>query len=187
MKYIIKQIGEDFIFDELDAARRQFIESLNQAMEKAAIVFDKSPENPLDFYIAYDFQQKNGDYVVYGFNLREELVRYFKLDANPFHNSPLLLAIGQELKVLAEEIEQRYDADPEQAMAALQAEARQRQSQHDAEFAENVNRSYRDVLRQAKAKDEAELAQRGNNIDLPGERPHLDRMLWSALLLKGKK
>ncbi len=174
MKYIIKQIGDDFIFEELEAARLQFIESLNYSMESAKFVFDKNPKEPLDFYIAYDFQQKNGEPVVYGFNLRDELLKYFKLDANKYHNSKWLLTIGQHLNALAEELAERYDPEPPKTIAEEQAK-------QEAEYAKSVNRSYREILREAKAKDEADRQAGG---DSHFERK--DRHLWQTLMLKGR-
>lgn len=174
MKYIIKQIGDDFIFEELEAARRQFIESLNYSMESAKFVFDKNAKDPLDFYIAYDFQQKDGEPVVYGFNLRDELLKAFKLDTDKYHNSKLLLSIGQHLKSLADELAERYDPEPPKTIAEEIGK------QQDA-YAKSVNRSYRDVLREAKAKDAAERQTAGNSD--PGRQ---DRHLWQTLMLKGR-
>ncbi len=178
MKYIIKQIGDDFILDELESARKQFIESLNYAMESAQIIFDKNAKEPLDFYIAYDFQQKNGEPVVYGFNLRDELIKYFKLDSNKYHDSKLLLAISQNLKTLADELAERYDPEPPKTIA----EEKDKQA---AEYAKSVNRSYRDILREAKAKDEAERQQQ-TDIDTLVNSGRKDRYVWQTLLLKGK-
>lgn len=180
MKYIIKQIGEDFIFDELESARKQFIESLNYSMESAKIVFDKNAKDPLDFYIAYDFHQKSGEPVVYGFNLRDELLKAFKLDANKYHDSKLLLAIGQSLRVLADELLERYDAEPPKTIA----EEKDKQA---AEYAKSVNRSYREILKEAKAKDSAERQQRAAGFDaLPGDGGRQERYLWQTVLLKGR-
>lgn len=149
MKYIVKQIADDFIFEEMELARQQFVEALNYTMASATIFFDKDAANPLDFYIAYDFQQKHGDPVVYGFNLRDEIMRVFKLDDNKTHSSTLALAIGQQLKRLAEEIAERYDPEPTKTIAETQA-------QKEADYAKNINRSYRDVLREAMEKDQAD-------------------------------
>lgn len=178
MKYIIKQIGEDFIFEELDNARRQFIDSLNLALQSATLAFDKNGSDPLDFYLAYDFQQNNGEFVVHGFNLRDEIIKSFKLDANRLHHSDQLLSIGQQLRELADEIEQRYDADPAKTLA----EEQQQKERLQAEFAQNVNRSYRDILNEAKAKDEHERQHRGSGLGLP-EGQKLDRHLWQTILL----
>ncbi|TPQ28481.1 hypothetical protein [Methylomonas koyamae] len=174
MKYIIKQIGDDFIFDELEASRLQFIESLNYSMESAKLIFDKNPKEPLDFYIAYDFQQKSGEPVVYGFNLRDELLKYFKLDTDKYHNSKWLLTIGQNLKALADELAERYDPEPPKTIA-------KEKDKQEAEYAKSVNRSYRDVLREAKAKDEADR-QAGGNVNFERK----DRHLWQTLMLKGR-
>jgi hypothetical protein len=149
MKYIVKQIADDFIFEEMEQARKQFVEALNYTMESATIFFDKSSSNPLDFYIAYDFQQKHGDPVVYGFNLRDEMIRIFNLGDNKTHSSTLALAISQQLKNLAEEIVERYDPEPTKTIAETQ-------DKKDTQYANNINRSYRDVLREAKEKDQAE-------------------------------
>ncbi|OQW67129.1 MAG: hypothetical protein BVN35_20610 [Proteobacteria bacterium ST_bin11] len=153
MKYIVKQIADDFIFEEMEQARHQFVEALNYTMESATIFFDKNPTNPLDFFIAYDFQQKHGDPVVYGFNLRDEMVRIFNLDDNQTHSSTLALAISQQLKKLAEELEARYDPEPTKTIAETQ-------DKKDTQYATNVNRSYRDVLREAIEKDRADQLQK---------------------------
>ncbi|MGR8931229.1 MAG: hypothetical protein ACU836_11345 [Gammaproteobacteria bacterium] len=148
MKYIIKQLSDDFIFEEMEQVRRQFVEALNYTMESATVFFDKNAQDPLDFYIAYDFQQKHGEHVVYGFNLRDELFKNFKLDSNKYHSSKLLLAISQRLKNLAVEIEERYDAEPTKTLAAAK-------EKKDAEYAKSINRSYREVLKEAIEKDKA--------------------------------
>lgn len=147
MKYIIKQINDDFLADELEQIRTQFIEGLNYSMESAAIVFDKSAKNPLDFYMAFDFQQKNGELVVYGFNLRDEIIKNFQLDINQQHSSKLLLEISQHLKNLAVEMEVRYTEETPRTIAELK-------QQQETEYAEKINRSYRDVLKDAIAKDQ---------------------------------
>lgn len=149
MKYIVKQLSEDFIFEEMEQARQQFVEALNFTMENATIFFDKNANNPLDFYIAYDFQQKHGDPVVYGFNLRDELIRIFNLNDNKYHSSKSALALSQQLKKLAEEIAERYDPEPAKTIA-------ESEDKKDAEYAKNINRSYREVLREAIEKDKAE-------------------------------
>ncbi|MGY6274864.1 hypothetical protein [Methylomonas sp. MgM2] len=153
MKYIIKQLSDDFIFEEMEQVRKQFVEALNYTMESATVFFDENAENPLDFYIAYDFQQKHGEHVVYGFNLRDEIIKNFKLDNNRYHSSKSLLSIGRHLKNLAEEIEERYDPEPTKTLAA----AREKK---ETEFAKGINRSYREVLREAIEKDKAAA---GNN------------------------
>ncbi|AMK74895.1 MULTISPECIES: hypothetical protein [Methylomonas] len=149
MKYIVKQIADDFIFEEMELARKQFVEALNYTMESATIFFDRTSTNPLDFYIAYDFQQKHGDPVVYGFNLRDEMIRIFNLDDNKTHASKTALAISQQLKKLAEEIEERYDPEPTKTIAETQ-------DKKDTQYASGINRSYRDVLREAIEQDRAE-------------------------------
>ncbi|MCK9605695.1 MAG: hypothetical protein M0R33_04500 [Methylomonas sp.] len=149
MKYIVKQLSNDFIFEEMEQARMQFVEALNYTMESATIFFDKNATNPLDFYIGYDFQQKHGEHVVYGFNLRDELVRIFNLDNNKYHSSKAALLLSQQLKKLAEEIEERYDPEPTKTIAETK-------DKKDTEYAKSVNRSYRDVLREAIEQDKAE-------------------------------
>ena len=146
MKYIIKQLSDDFIFEEMEQVRKQFVEALNYTMESATVFFDKNARDPLDFYIAYDFQQKHGDQVVYGFNLRDEILRNFNLDTSKYHSSKRLLEISQHLKKLADEIERRYDTEPTKTLAAAK-------EKRDTEFAKSINRSYREVLREAIAKD----------------------------------
>lgn len=100
MKYIIRKLDADFIFDELERVRQQFVEALTYTMETANIVFDKKADNPLDIYIEYDFQQKDRDDVVYGFNLAEEIARNFALDVNKYHASEQLLTISKSLRQL---------------------------------------------------------------------------------------
>ncbi len=179
MKYIIKQINDDFIFDELETVRTQFIEALNYTMENATIYFDKNAKDPLDFYIAYDFQQKNGDYVVYGFNLRDEIIRHFKLDVNKYHSSKLLLSISHQLRNLADELKDRYDPEPTKTIA----EAKDKK---DTEYARSINRSYRDVLKEAMAKDEEERMKKSEtNSDLAGEE-RKDGYQNQTILLKSK-
>ena len=158
MKYIVKQLSDEFIFEEMELARTQFVEALNYTMASATIFFDKNASNPLDFYIAYDFLQKHGDPVVYGFNLRDEMIRIFNLADNKTHSSTLALAISQQLKKLAEELEQRYDAEPTKTIAETQ-------DNKDANYAKNINRSYRDILREAKAQDQAEQLKKAEAAD----------------------
>jgi len=148
MKYIIKQLSDDFIFEELEQIRMQFIEGLNSTMANAAIIFDKTAQDHLDFYIAYDFQQKHGEHAVYGFNLRDEIIRNFKLDNNKTHSSKTLISISQHLKKLAAELEERYDPEPTKTLAAAK-------EQKETEFAKSINRSYREVLKEAIEKDKA--------------------------------
>ena len=148
MKYVIRKLSEEFIFDELELVRKQFVDALTYTMESANISFDKKANDPLDIYIEYDFQQKHGKDVIYGFNLREEIVRSFALDGDKYHSSKQLLNIGKSLREVADEIDRRYDSEPAKTLA----EAKDKK---DAEYAKNVNRSYRDVLKDAIAKDEA--------------------------------
>lgn len=149
MKYIVKQLSDQFIFEEMEQVRKQFVEALNYTMESATIFFDKSATNPLDFYIAYDFQQKHGEHVVYGFNLRDELIRIFNLDERKYHSSKSALAVSRQLIKLAEELEARYDPEPTKTIAETQ-------DRNDTEYAKQINRSYREVLRDAIEKDKAE-------------------------------
>jgi len=174
MKYIIKQISDDFIFDEIEQARVQFVETLNYTMESATICFDSNAKDPLDFYIAYDFQQKHGEPVIYGFNLRDEFIRAFKLDNNKYHSSKWLLAISQRLKNLADEMVDRYDPEPTKTIA----EAKEKK---DAAYAKNINRSYRDVLKDALAQDEANRADPENVQDSP---PKNDGYQRQTILLR---
>jgi len=151
MKYIIRKLTADFIFDELEQVRKQFVEALTYTMESAHVYFDKKASDPLDIYIGYDFQQKHGEDVVYGFNLREEIASEFGLDVDKYHSSEQLLNIGRSLKKLADEIELRYDPEPTKTLAEIQ----QQKDEKEREYAKNINRSYRDVLKDALAEDEA--------------------------------
>lgn len=45
MKYIIKPINDDFIFEELDVIRKRFIEALNYTMESATVYFDTNAKD----------------------------------------------------------------------------------------------------------------------------------------------
>jgi hypothetical protein len=148
MKYVIKKLGEDFIQDELEQVRKQFVDALTYTMESANVFFDEKAKDPLDIYIKYDFQQKNGEEVVHGFNLREEIIRNFGLDVERYHLSQQLLIIAKSLRTLADEIDFRYDPDPDQTRAEIE-------DKNNTEFAENINRSYKEVLKDAIAKDEA--------------------------------
>lgn len=148
MKYIIKKFSEDYIVDELEQVRKQFVDALTYTMETANILFDTKAKDPLDIYIEYDFQQKHGEDVVYGFNLREEIARSFSLDVEEYHSSEQLLKIGKSLRQVADEIENRYDSEPSKTRAEIQ-------EKKEADFAQNVNRSYKQVLKDAIAQDEA--------------------------------
>ena len=147
MKYIIRKLNADFIFDELERVRKQFVDALTYTMESANIIFDKQAGDPLDIYIEYDFQQKEHDHVIYGFNLRDEIARNFKLDINKFHASEQLLAISQHLRQLADELDSRYKTGPVKSAAEIQ-------DQQETDYAKKVNRSYREVLKDALAMDE---------------------------------
>ena len=174
MKYIIRKLNADFIFDELEQVRKQFVDALTYTMESASIVFDKQASDPLDIYIEYDFQQKEHDDVVYGFNLRDEISRNFKLDVNKFHASEQLLNISQKLRQLADELDSRYKVGPIKSAAEIQ-------DQNNTDYAKKVNRSYREVLKDAIAKDEAlqkEQALESSKGFLDGEyqiNPHQDQ------------
>ena len=148
MKYIIRKLSTDFIVEELEQVRKQFVDALTYTMESANVLFDKKANDPLDIYIEYDFQQKHGEDVVYGFNLREEIGRSFALDVEKYHSSEQLLNISKSLRKLVDEIDSRYDSEPTKTLA----EAKDKK---DAEYAKNVNRSYRQILKDAIAKDEA--------------------------------
>ena len=152
MKYIIRKLNADFIFNELEQVRQQFVEALTYTMESANIVFDKKASNPLDIYIEYDFQQKDYEDVVYGFNLREEIARNFALDVNKYHASEQLLNISQNLRQLADELDSRYKKEPIKTVAEIKDE-------QEKEYATKVNRSYREVLKDAIAMDEARQKQ----------------------------
>lgn len=162
MKYIVRQLSEDIFAEELEQARQQFIEALNYALESATLFFDSQSGNPLDFYIAYDFQQKHGEPVVYGFNLRDELIRIFKLDENHSHSSKLALAISQQLIALAEELQTRYDSEPTKIIEETQ-------EKKDTDYAKSVNRSYREVLREAMEKDQAEQLNKAKQSQSNGD------------------
>ncbi len=151
MKYIIKKFNEDFILDELEHVRKQFVEALTYTMESANVLFDVKADHPLDIYIEYDFQQKNAKKVVYGFNLREEIAKRFSLDVNQMHSSKQLLKISKSLKELANDIENHYDPAPKKTLD----EVKRKQDAKEAEYAKKMNRSYREVLRDALAEDEA--------------------------------
>ena len=161
MKYTVRKLTEDYIFDELELVRKQFVDALTYTMETANILFDKKASDPLDIYIEYDFQQKHGKDVVYGFNLREEIIRSFMLDGEKTHSSEQLLNIGENLKKLANEIESRYDSEPAKTLA----DVKEKKDKAETEFAKNANRSYREMLKDAIAKDEA-LQKERSLIDL---------------------
>lgn len=148
MKYIIKKFSADYIIDELEQVRKQFVDALTYTMESAIISFDKKASDPLDIYIEYDFQQKQGEDVIYGFNLREEITRNFALDVDKYHSSEQLLNISKSLKELANEIDSRYDPEPTKTFAETK-------DKKDTDYAKNVNRSYREILKDAIAMDEA--------------------------------
>ena len=147
MKYIVRKLSADIFIDELEQFRTQFVNGLTYTMETANILFDKKASDPLDIYIEYDFQQQHGEDIVYGFNLREEIARNFALDVDKVHSSEQLLNIGKSLRVLADEIDSRYDSEPKKTLAKTQ-------DKKDTEYAKNVNRSYREILKDAIAMDE---------------------------------
>ena len=151
MKYIIRKLSEDFIFDELEQVRKQFVDSLTYTMESANIIFDTNAADPLDIYISYDFQQKHGEDVIYGFNFREEIARNFSLEKDSSHSSKQLLGISKSLRELADEIDLRYDPQPKKTLADI----KEKQDKKDTEYAKKINQSYREVLKEAKATDEA--------------------------------
>ena len=148
MKYIIKKFSADYIVDELEQVRKQFVDALTYTMESANVLFDEKANDPLDIYIEYDFQQKHGEDVVYGFNLREEIARNFELDVDEYHSSEQLLSISKSLRILADDIENQYDPEPTKTLAETK-------DKKDTEYAKKVNRSYREILKDAIAMDEA--------------------------------
>ncbi len=156
MKYSVKKLTEDFIFEEIERVRIQFVDGLSYTLESAKIAFDEKATDPLDIYIEYDFQQKEQEDAVYGFNLAEEIGNNFGLTGEMSHSSEQLLGIGKSLRELADEIDKRYDPEPSKTLADIQDKV----DKENTEFAENVNRSYRDVLKDAQAKDEALRQQR---------------------------
>jgi hypothetical protein len=156
MKYTVRKLTEDYILDELEQVRKQFVDALTYTMETANISFDNKASDPLDIYIEYDFQQKHGKDVVYGFNLREEIIRNFMLEGDKTHTSVQLLTIGKNLRELADEIETQYDSDPAKTLA----DTEEKDDQKKTEFATNINRSYSEMLKDAIAKDEALLKER---------------------------
>ncbi len=149
MKYIVKKLSEDFIFEEIERVRMQFVDGLNYTMESANVLFDEKASDPLDIYIEYDFQQQDEDNVKYGFNLAEEIAKSFGIDSTNHHSSEQLLTIGKSLRDLADEIEKRYDPEPNKTLADIE----EKKDKKATEFAENMNRSYRDILNDAKEKD----------------------------------
>jgi len=151
MKYVINKLSDDFIYDELEQARKQFVDALTYTLENAKINFDKVADDPLDIHINYDFQQKHGEEVIYGFNLREEIARSFSLDVDKHHSSKQLLGMSKSLRELADEIDSHYDPDPSKTLADAEAQ----QEKKETDYAKNVNRSYRQVLKDALAEDEA--------------------------------
>jgi len=151
VKYIVNKLTEDFIFEEIERVRIQFVDGLCYTLESANIAFDEKATDPLDIYIEYDFQQEEQEDVVYGFNLAEEIGKRFGLTGERSHSSEQLLGIGKSLRDLADEIDKRYDPEPNKTLADIQDQA----DKKNTEFAENVNRSYRDILKDAQAEDEA--------------------------------
>jgi len=151
MKYVIKKLSANFIFDELEQARKQFVDAISYTLDNAHIVFDKTAEDPLDINIEYDFQEKHGESVIYGFNLREEIAKNFALDVDKQHSSKQLLTISKSLRELADEIDKHYDSDPKKTLADVQ----EKKDQKATEYAKNINRSYSQVLKDARAEDES--------------------------------
>jgi hypothetical protein len=100
MKYIVRKLSDDFIFDELEQVRKNFVSSLSYTLESAEVFFNKDAADPLDIFIRYDFEEKK---VIHGFNLSEEIARNFQLDVNEYHASESLLVISEKLKALAQE------------------------------------------------------------------------------------
>ncbi|MCK5432263.1 MAG: hypothetical protein KAJ03_05935, partial [Gammaproteobacteria bacterium] len=75
-------------------------------------------------------------------------IRNFALDVDKYHSSEQLLSISKSLRELAEEIDSRYDPEPTKTLAETQ-------EKKDSDYAKKVNRSYREVLKDAIAMDEA--------------------------------
>ncbi len=148
MKYIVKRLSDNFISDEMEQVRKKFVDALTYTMESANVFFDEKSKDPLDVFIKYDFQQKDGEDVIHGFNLREEIFRNYGLDVEKYHLSEQLLIIAKNLRLLADEIDFRYDPDPDRTRAEIE-------DKKATDFAKNINRSYRDVLKDAIAQDEA--------------------------------
>jgi len=156
MKYSVKKLNDDFIFDELEQVRKNFVSALTYTMEGAEVFFNKDSSDPLDVFIKYDFEQKNGESVIHGFNLSEEIARNFKLDVNKYHASERLLMISEQLKALANEIDKRYKVESEPSTI----EARDKK---EADYAKKVNRSYKQVLKDAQEQDEKDRQERLKN------------------------
>ena len=159
MKYIINKLSTDFIADELEQVRKEFVDGLTYTLESANITFNKEAKDPLDIYIEYDFQQKHGEEVIYGFNLREEIARNFELDTNKHHSSEQLLMMAKNLRLLADEIENRYDAEPTKTLADIE----EKKDKKNTEYAKNINRSYKEILKDAIAQDQALQKERALN------------------------
>ncbi len=151
MKYIVKRLSDDFIFEEIERVRMQFVDGLAYTLESANVLFDNKAQDPLDIYIEYDFQQKEGENVIYGFNLGEEIAKSFGLNEQKHHSSEQLLMIAKSLRELADEIEKRYDSEPIKTLADIEEKI----DKKNTEYAEKVNRSYREVLRDAQSEDAA--------------------------------
>jgi len=147
MKYIVKKLSDDFLFDELEQVRKNFVNALTYTMESAEVFFKKDSADPLDIYIKYDFQQKQGSDVIHGFNFRDEIARNFKLDVNEQHSSKQLLIISEHLRKLANEIDKRYVL--ESTLNAIETKDKKA-----TDYAKAVNRSYKQVLKDAKEEDE---------------------------------
>jgi len=147
VKYIVKKLSDDFLFDELEQVRKNFVNALTYTMESAEVFFKKDSADPLDIYIKYDFQQKQSSDVIHGFNFRDEIARNFKLDVNKQHSSEQLLVISEHLRRLANEIDKCYvvEATP----SALETKDKK-----ETDYAKSVNRSYKQILKDAKEEDE---------------------------------
>ena len=147
VKYIVKKLSDDFLFDELEQVRKNFVNALTYTMESADVFFKKDSADPLDIYIKYDFQQKQSSDVIHGFNFRDEIARNFKLDVNEQHSSEQLLVISEHLRQLANEIDKRYVV--ESTPNALETKDKKA-----TDYAKSVNRSYKQVLKDAEEEDE---------------------------------
>lgn len=147
MKYIVKKLNDDFIFDELEQVRKNFVSALTYTMESAEIFFEKDSKDPLDIFIKYNFEQKKDKDVIHGFNLGEEIAKSFKLDTDKYHSSERLLMISEKLKLLANELDKRYKVAEEPSVLETK-------NKKATEYAKKVNRSYKQVLQDAKDEDE---------------------------------
>jgi hypothetical protein len=154
MKYIVRKLSDDFIFDELEQVRKNFVSSLSYTLESAEVFFNKDAADPLDIFIRYDFEEKK---VIHGFNLSEEIARNFQLDVNEYHASESLLVISEKLKALAKEIDKRYKVESKPSTL----ETRDKKA---TDYAKKVNRSYKQVLKDALEEDKKLRKEQVKNV-----------------------